>query len=132
MAKHLYTYVNPTSDKHIAQACDYLRNEGVIAYPSDVNWAIAWDPGCKKALDKVRVLKPFHPKEQSFSLLCDSFTMISKVGYLEANHYRLLKKVLPGPYTILLKKNHPSAFAQDDSLLFWLLAVATATTIFTI
>ena len=106
MATHLYTYTNPVSLKHITQACACLREEGLLAYPSDVNWALAWDPASKKALQKVQQLKPFHPREQSFSLLCNSFAMIAKVGYVEQSHYRLLKKILPGPYTILLKKNH--------------------------
>ncbi len=106
MATHLYTYTNPVSPKHIAQACACLQEDGLIAYPSDVNWALTWNPASKKALQKVQQLKPFHPREQSFSLLCNSFALIAKVGYVEQSHYRLLKKILPGPYTILLKKNH--------------------------
>ena len=106
MAAHLYTYIDPVSPKHIGQACACLQEGGLIAYPSDVNWALAWDPASKSALQKVQLLKPFHPREQSFSLLCNSFAMIAKVGYVEQSHYRLLKKILPGPYTILLKKNH--------------------------
>lgn len=106
MASHIYTYTDPVSLKHISQACACLQEDGLLAYPSDVNWALAWNPASKKALQKVQQLKPFHPQAQSFSLLCNSFAMIAKVGYVEQSHYRLLKKILPGPYTILLKKNH--------------------------
>jgi len=105
VAIHLYTYIDPISSKHMEQAKICLQKEGLIAYPSDVNWAIAWNPNSKKALQKVQWLKPTHPKEQAFTLLCHSFAMVAQVGHVEHAQYRILRKLLPGPYTILLRRN---------------------------
>ena len=106
MAKHIYTYVNPSSERDLAQACKVLENDGVIAYPTDVNWAFGCDASSRKAIARIRQLKPHHPREQPFSLLCNSISMVASVGYIENSAYRLLKKCLPGPYTLLLQRTH--------------------------
>jgi tRNA threonylcarbamoyl adenosine modification protein (Sua5/YciO/YrdC/YwlC family) len=103
MGKHVYTYDNPPSEKHLKEACRILENGGVIAYPTDFNWAFGWDATSSKALSRIERLKPNHPKGQPFSLLCSSIAMAATVGIIETNAYRLLRKALPGPFTILLK-----------------------------
>ncbi len=105
MAKILYTYINPTSSKHLERACQIIKDGGIIAYPTDVNWAMGCDPSSKKSLDKILQLKPHHPKQQPFSLICNSISMISEYTKLEHDTYRVLKKILPGPYTVLLERN---------------------------
>ena len=106
MAKHIYTYVDPCSPKHLDQACRFLEDDGVIAYPTDVNWAFGCKPSSKKAMERIRRLKPHHPKEQPFSLLCNSLSMVASVANVDHVAYRLLKKSLPGPYTFIMKRHH--------------------------
>jgi tRNA threonylcarbamoyl adenosine modification protein (Sua5/YciO/YrdC/YwlC family) len=105
VAKHLYTYINPLAEKHIQAALDVLKNDGIIAYPTDVNWAVGCDASSVKAIKKIQQLKAQHPKEQPFSLLCDSLSMVAQFALLEQPAYRALRKILPGPYTVLLPSN---------------------------
>ncbi len=105
MSEHLYTYVNPTSEKHLSRVCRLLEADGVIAYPLDVNWAFGCDAGSPKALDRIRRLKPTHPKDQPFTLICSDISMASSVGNIDNHQYRVLKKAWPGPYTVLLKRH---------------------------
>jgi len=106
MTQHIYTYINPTSARDLSVACRALENDGVIAYPTDVNWAFGCKPSSRKAMEKIRSLKPFHPKEQPFSLLCNSLSMIASVAHIENFSYRLIKRALPGPYTFILNRTH--------------------------
>lgn len=106
MAKHLYTYINPTCERDLVTAVRVLAQDGVLAYPTDVNWAFGCDPSSTKALNRIRALKPQHPKEQPFSLLCSSVAMIASVAHIDNMAYRVLKKTLPGPYTYLLPRTH--------------------------
>jgi len=103
-AEHIYTYVNPTSDRDLEKTCAVLENGGIIAYPTDVNWAFGCDAANGKAIDRIRQLKPTHPKEQPFSLICDSMSMASTVGNIEHTAFRVLRKAWPGPYTIILSR----------------------------
>lgn len=105
MTQHIYTHTNPTNQRHLEKACNILHSGGILAYPTDVNWAVGCDATNKQALEKIHKLKPNHPKDQPFSLLCNSIAMISKFANVEQTSYRYLKKILPGPYTILLKRN---------------------------
>jgi tRNA threonylcarbamoyl adenosine modification protein (Sua5/YciO/YrdC/YwlC family) len=104
MAEHLYTYINPTSEKDLDRVCRLLERDGVIAYPMDHNWAFGCDAGSVKALDRIRRLKPTHPKDRPFSLICSDISMAANVATIDNNQYRVLKKCWPGPYTVILKR----------------------------
>ena len=105
MTEHLYTYTNPSSNYHLDKVCDYLNAGSLIIYPSDVNWAFACNPRLPKAVSRLKKLKPDHPKSQPFTLLCNSINMISQVAQVESYAYRLLKSILPGPYTLLFNSH---------------------------
>jgi tRNA threonylcarbamoyl adenosine modification protein (Sua5/YciO/YrdC/YwlC family) len=114
MAKHLYTYINPLSEKHLQEALRVLQNDGLIAYPTDVNWAVGCDASSVKAIKKIQALKAQHPKERPFSLLCDSLSMVAQVATVEQSAYRVLRKILPGPYTVLLASNRSLSKLIND------------------
>lgn len=115
MAKIIYTYTEPSSSKHLGEACKILHKGGTIAYPTDVNWAFGCDPSSKSAFETVRMLKPFHPKEQPFTLLCNSLSMVSSIADLDGFSFSILKKIFPGPFTVLLKRNRALPRLIKDS-----------------
>jgi tRNA threonylcarbamoyl adenosine modification protein (Sua5/YciO/YrdC/YwlC family) len=102
VAEHLYTYDDPPSEKDLRRTIAILENDGVIAYPTDVNWQFGCDAANTHALDKLRRLKPSHPKDRPFSLIVSSISMAAEYATVDHTAYRLLKKAWPGPYTILL------------------------------
>jgi tRNA threonylcarbamoyl adenosine modification protein (Sua5/YciO/YrdC/YwlC family) len=101
-AEHLYTFINPTHQGHLDRICRILNNDGVIAYPADINWAFACDATSQKALAKIRQLKSSNSKDQPFTLLCDSISTAAKMAMIGQAVYRILRKILPGDYTVLL------------------------------
>ena len=105
MGEHVYTYDDPPSERDLDKACKILDASGVIAYPIEQNWAFGCDAKNLKALDKIRRLKPTHPKEQPFSLICSDMAMAANMGNIDHQMYRFLKKAWPGPYTILVRRN---------------------------
>jgi len=105
MGAHLYTYADPPSERDLGRAIRCLENDGTLAYPTEVNWAFGCDAGNVRALDRIRQLKPAHPKERPFTLICADIAMAATVGHIDHYAYRYLKRIWPGPYTVLLRRN---------------------------
>lgn len=103
MSEHLYTYADPPNERHLNQIRDALQTGGVIALSTGTSWAFVADPASKKAIGRIRQLKPGHPKELPFSLLCASISMATTMAVIDGDAFRLLNRVWPGPYTVLLK-----------------------------
>lgn len=105
MGEHLYTYVDPPSEKHLDRAIRALGDDGTLAFPAGTSWAFGCDAASSKALDRIRQLNPAHPKERPFSLMCSSLSMAAEVGMIDHAAYRILKKAWPGPYTVIMRRN---------------------------
>lgn len=117
MGTHLFTYNDPVPERHLATICQTLADGGVVAYPTDVNWALGCDAGSTKAVERMRRIKRLHPRSQPFSLICSSMSMVAKVANLNNQAYKVLRKLLPGPYTIILRSNRTLAKQIKDNRL---------------
>ncbi|MGE0174747.1 MAG: L-threonylcarbamoyladenylate synthase [Oligoflexales bacterium] len=104
VSEHLYTYINPPNERHLARVCQILADDGVIIYPTGINWAFACDAASKKAIDKINRIKGGDDKH-AFSLICSDISMASTVSNIDHGLYRVLKRLWPGHYTVLLKRN---------------------------
>lgn len=94
---------NPQPRK-ILQAVNVLRNGGVIAYPTGTVFGFGADVHNKKALEKVYRIKNTSPKKHKpFSFLCADLSEISKYAVVPNSAYRLMKRLVPGPYTFILE-----------------------------
>lgn len=102
MSEHLYTYIDPPNRKHLDQIAEVLRLDGVIALPTGTSWALAADPASKHALQRIERLKPDRPKDQPYALLCSDMSMAAQMAVIDGQAYRLLRRLWPGPYTVLL------------------------------
>ena len=105
MAEHIYTFDDPPSERDLDRANYLLDHDGIIAYTADENWQFGCDASSQKALDRIRLLRPNSGKEKPFSLICADISGAADIGNIDHVAYRVLKKVWPGPYTVLLESN---------------------------
>lgn len=101
-AEHLYTWDDPPNERHLDQVVDLLRRDGVIALSTGTSWAFAADPASRKANQRLVRLKPLRDADRPYSLLCNSVSMASSMAAIDGQAYRLLNRIWPGPYTVLL------------------------------
>jgi tRNA threonylcarbamoyl adenosine modification protein (Sua5/YciO/YrdC/YwlC family) len=94
MGDHLYTFTNPPNPKHL-----------VLAMPAGTSWMLCCAANSKKANQKIRLLKPHREKDKPFSVVCDSISMASEVAAIDGQAFRLLNRICPGPFTVLLRSS---------------------------
>lgn len=92
---------NP-QERLIIKVVAKLRNGGIIAYPTDTVYGIGCDIFNKKAIDKIRLLKGKAHKTL-LSFICPDLKDISKYAHVSNRSYKVMRHLLPGPYTFILK-----------------------------
>jgi len=93
---------SPEKDK-IRAAIDILKDGGTIVYPTDTVYGIGANIFDTEAVKKVyHVKKRFQAKP--ISACVSKIEDIHKIAYIDKNIEDMVEKILPGPFTILLKK----------------------------
>jgi tRNA threonylcarbamoyl adenosine modification protein (Sua5/YciO/YrdC/YwlC family) len=88
--------------RHLERIAELLHRDGVIAYPTDTLFGLGCLASRKKAVDRVQQIKGRDPKKP-MSILCSDMEMFCRfTRHLDTPTFRLLKQMLPGPYTVLL------------------------------
>jgi tRNA threonylcarbamoyl adenosine modification protein (Sua5/YciO/YrdC/YwlC family) len=92
--------VNP-QPRLIEQAVSILRDDGVIAYPTDSGYALGIQLGNRAGLDRMRTIRHLDDKHH-FTLLCHDFAQMGPLVHIDNAIFRLVKAATPGPYTFIL------------------------------
>jgi tRNA threonylcarbamoyl adenosine modification protein (Sua5/YciO/YrdC/YwlC family) len=87
--------------RHIARAVAVLEAGGLVSYPTDTYYAIGCDLFQKKAIERLALLKRRDPKKP-FAFLCGDLGEVAKYAIIDNDRFRLLRRLLPGPYTVIL------------------------------
>ena len=98
----LYTiHPDTPQTRRIEQIIDALRNGAVMLYPTDTVYAIGCDLNVKSAVERVRRIKQLS-NDKPLTFLCPSLSNIAKYAWVSDPAYRIMKRLIPGPYTFLL------------------------------
>jgi tRNA threonylcarbamoyl adenosine modification protein (Sua5/YciO/YrdC/YwlC family) len=92
--------VNPQA-RLIDQVVAILRDDGVIAYPTDSGYALGIQLGNRTGLDRMRAIRHLDDKHH-FTLLCHDFAQMGPLVHIDNNVFRAVKAATPGPYTFIL------------------------------
>ncbi|MFP4099710.1 L-threonylcarbamoyladenylate synthase [Coleofasciculus sp.] len=87
--------------RRIEKIRDNLQDGAVMLYPTDTVYAIGCDLNVKSAVERVRRLKQLS-NEKPLTFLCSSLSNISEYAWVNDPAYRIMKRLIPGPYTFLL------------------------------
>jgi len=90
-----------TQLRYLNKAVNILKAGGVIIYPTDTVYGIGCDIHNKEALERVKRIKN-DPDIKLLSFICPGMKDIAKYAKVSDYAYRIMKKLLPGPYTFIL------------------------------
>jgi tRNA threonylcarbamoyl adenosine modification protein (Sua5/YciO/YrdC/YwlC family) len=99
-----YFSIHPTHPqvRLVRRAADILRDGGLIAYPTDSCYALGCHIDDARALERLRRVRGIGPKHH-LTLMCRDLAEISAYALVDDARFRLLKRVIPGSYTFILR-----------------------------
>ena len=101
MAKQYALHPTSPQPRTIAMICDALRQGAVLLYPTDTVYAIGCDLTSKSAVERVRQIKRL-ANDKPLTFICLSLSDAAQYCKIEDPAYRLMRRLIPGPYTFVL------------------------------
>ena len=101
MARYLDIHPVDPQPRLIDQVVAILRDDGLIAYPTDSGYALGIQLGNRAGLDRMRAIRHLDDKHH-FTLLCHDFAQMGPLVHIDNAVFRVVKAATPGPYTFIL------------------------------
>ncbi len=101
MATFFNLHPDNPQQRSIEQIIKQLKSGAVMLYPSDTVYAIGCDLNVKSAVERVRQIKQLS-NDKPLTFLCPSLSKVATYAVVSDNAYRIMKHLIPGPYTFLL------------------------------
>lgn len=102
-AEFLKLYANNPDPRRIEYIAAALRRGAVIIYPTDTIYGMGCDIHNARAVERVARIKGVKPAKNDFSFICYDLSHIADYARVSNSAFKLMKRVLPGPYTFLLE-----------------------------
>ena len=96
--------VNPQL-RLIRHAVEIIRDDGLVAYPTDSSYALGCHVGDKYGMERIRRIRALDNRH-NFTLVCRDLSESASYARVDNSAYRLLKSLTPGPYTFILRATH--------------------------
>ncbi|BBA78669.1 hypothetical protein RGRSB_0031 [cyanobacterium endosymbiont of Rhopalodia gibberula] len=101
MAKLYDLHPNNPQSRIIEVIVKDLKQGAIMLYPTDTVYAIGCDLNHKSAVQRIKQLRQLF-NNKCLVCLCSSLSKIADYAFVSDKAYRIMKRVIPGPYTFLL------------------------------
>ncbi|HLP88842.1 MAG TPA: L-threonylcarbamoyladenylate synthase [Nostocaceae cyanobacterium] len=101
MAKIFAIHPDNPQNRRIEEIKLALLSGAIMLYPTDTVYAIGCDLNAKSAVERVRQIKQL-ANDKPLTFLCPSLSNVATYAFVSDTAYRLMKRLIPGPYTFLL------------------------------
>ena len=92
--------VNP-QPRSIGQVVTMLRDDAVIAYPTDSSYALGCRLDYPDGAERIRRIRHLDERHH-FTLVCADFAQLGQLVHLDNAPFRAVRAATPGPYTFIL------------------------------
>ncbi len=101
MARYLDVHPVDPQPRAISQVVAMLRDDQLIAYPTDSGYALGIQLGNRDGLERIKKLRQLDDKHH-FTLVCRDFAQLGQLVHLSNAAFRAVKAATPGAYTFIL------------------------------
>ncbi len=88
----------------IEELSKLLKNNGVISVPTDTVYGICGSINSPEAQTKLKEIKK-RPESKLFPIMCADIEQIKSIAIVDNKSKKIIKEFMPGPITIVLRKN---------------------------
>ena len=101
MARYFDVHPQNPQRRTITQVVELIKDDGLIAYPTDSCYALGCQLGNKDGLDRIREIRKLDDKHH-FTLVCRDFSQLGQFVQIDNSIFRSIKAATPGSYTFIL------------------------------
>ncbi|HKJ34534.1 MAG TPA: L-threonylcarbamoyladenylate synthase [Balneolales bacterium] len=87
--------------KRIFEVADQLKMGSIAMFPTDSQYSLGCVYTNKKGIERIRQIRNLD-KNHLLTLICDSLSGISKFALITDDNFKIIKRLMPGPYTFVL------------------------------
>ena len=101
MSNRIKIHPDSPHKKKIFELTDELIDGAIGLIPTDSQYALVCDYKNKKGIDRIRQIRQLGKKDH-LTVMCFSLEHISIFANLSDTNFKLIKRLIPGPYTFIL------------------------------
>ncbi|MFS3128998.1 L-threonylcarbamoyladenylate synthase [Nocardioides sp. Bht2] len=101
MARYVDVHPENPQPRLVAQLVEALRDDQLIAYPTDSGYALGAQLGNRDGRDRILRIRDLDDKHH-FTLMCSDFAQLGQFVQVDNASFRSIKACTPGPYTFIL------------------------------
>jgi len=101
MARYVDVHPDNPQPRLLQQIADGLRDDQLIAYPTDSGYALGCQLGNRDGRDRILRVRGLDDKHH-FTLMCKDFAQLGQFVKLDNSAFRAIKAATPGQYTFIL------------------------------
>lgn len=101
MAERIKLHPENPHVKRIFEIADKVKDGAVLLFPTDSQYALGCDYKNKKGIERIREIRQLG-KNDHLTILCDSMSGLAKFAHISDYNFKLIKRLIPGPYTFIL------------------------------
>jgi tRNA threonylcarbamoyl adenosine modification protein (Sua5/YciO/YrdC/YwlC family) len=101
MARYVDVHPDNPQPRLVRQVVEALRDDALIAYPTDSGYALGCQLGNRDGRDRILRIRDLDDRHD-FTLMCKDFAQLGQFVKLDNSAFRAIKGATPGPYTFIL------------------------------
>lgn len=101
MSQRVKLHPDAPHKKKIFELTDELIDGSVMVLPTDSQYALICDYKNKKGIERIRKIRQLD-KNDHLTVMCHSLENVSIFAHLSDDNFKLIKRLIPGPYTFIL------------------------------
>jgi tRNA threonylcarbamoyl adenosine modification protein (Sua5/YciO/YrdC/YwlC family) len=95
----------------VRRAAELLAAGGIVIYPTDTVYGLGCSVHDKNAIERIHFVKR-QREDRPFSFICSDLTHISEYAIVSNPAFKIMKRLIPGPYTFILPAGRMTQFPK--------------------